>query len=138
MAGRRARLPRFGEPQAACSSEGGKEDFAQPGGRAAVTMASIGRFVAPCALVLCVFPSLKTRFVGWPCVWLVALAAAAAKRDSGKRGGRREFTKANQPQTGHRGRSAGGAGSWEHARSLRPAAAASSVELKWEEELRLL
>lgn len=85
-------------------------------------MASIGRFVVPTAPVLCVFLSLKTRFVGWSC----ALAAAAAKRDLGKRGGRREFTKANRPPAAATGAAPlGGVGNWELSRSLRPAAAAS-------------
>ncbi|NWS27977.1 TENS3 protein, partial [Polioptila caerulea] len=84
VAGRRARLPRFGEPRAACGTEGGKGDFARPRATAAVTMASIGEGAA------------------------------------------------------ERGRSAGGAGSAERCRSLRPAAAASPAEMEAEEELRLL
>ncbi|NXO14513.1 TENS3 protein, partial [Oriolus oriolus] len=74
---------------------------------------------------------------GFFCHDTVCKCAAMEKQ---KRGGRREFTKANQCQTGHRRCSAGGAGCWEHARRLRlrPTAAASSVELTWVEELRLL
>lgn len=86
-------------------------------------MASLGRFVVPSAPVLCAFLSLKTRFVGWSC----ALAAAAVKRDPGKRGGRWEFSKANRPPAAAPGPTPlGGVGTCELSRSLRPAAAASS------------
>ncbi|KFO64593.1 Tensin-3 [Corvus brachyrhynchos] len=78
-----------------------------------------------------------------PCpLYLLALEPRGAARSTGPAGsgaarGRGGVSRAgeggNKSNASRRGRSAGGAGSWEKARSLRPVAAASSVELKWEE-----
>lgn len=98
-------------------------------------MASIGTFVVPSAPVLCVFPSLKTRFVGWSC----ALAAAAAKRDPGKRGGRREFTKANRAPAAAAGAAPlGGVGTGSSHGACGLLLLLRALGIKWKKGLRLL
>ncbi|NXB10392.1 TENS3 protein, partial [Cnemophilus loriae] len=76
------------------------------------------------------------RLVCWP---LALRPYGAAWRTepagSGAAHGRGSASRAGEGGGREQGPSADGAGSWGHARRLRPAAAASSVEIKWEEEV---